>query len=99
MKDEAEGQPFDGAQDKRKTPKRRPECDRAISPVQAARFVLALRDGATIAAGRRGGRGGGADAALPAADRCGLRRALGRGGGGGERGDGGGAGAGAGGTG
>jgi hypothetical protein len=31
-------------------PRRRPECDRAISLAQAGRFVLALRDGATVEA-------------------------------------------------
>jgi hypothetical protein len=30
------------------TPARRPECDRAVSPAQAGRFALALRDGATV---------------------------------------------------
>jgi hypothetical protein len=47
-----EGQPpFDDAQDQRKAgPARCPHLDRAISLAQAARFVLALRDGATVAA-------------------------------------------------
>ena len=33
---------------KKKRPARRPECDRAISPEQAARFLLAMRNGATV---------------------------------------------------
>jgi hypothetical protein len=38
-----------GAPEGGATKRRRPECDRAISIAKAARFVLAMRDGATVA--------------------------------------------------
>ena len=37
-------------QDKRRTPRRRPECDRAVSAEQQVRFLLGIRNGLTVAA-------------------------------------------------